>query len=153
MAASRPPPDQPVPRRRQVGSGPLAPPAPSRRALAACRRRLRDAVAILSQAAVALRDAVEARDRALAEIRAAERAQDAFVVAAVHELKTPLTAIVGRSQLLRRQAGRDPGLDPDRLAAGLRDIDASAMKLAAALDALIAEIDRPLPQPGSDQGP
>ena len=134
---------QPVAAHRQ----PPAPPAPSQRALAACRGRLRAAVAILAHATHALRDAVEARDRALIELREAERAQDVFVVAAVHELKTPLTAIVGRSQLLRRQARRGPGLDPDRLAAGLEDIDASAMKLAAALDALIAEVERPLPEP------
>ena len=93
-----------------------------------------------------LRDTVEARDRALAELRAAEREQDAFVVAAVHELKTPLTAIKGQAQLLRRQADRR-GLDEGRLAAGLAQIETGADKLAAALDALVVEIERPLPDP------
>lgn len=117
-------------------------PTPSGRALASCRERLRAAVAILTQATVVLRETVEARDRALVELRAAERDQDAFVVAAVHELKTPLTALKGQGQLLRRHADRG-ALGGDRLAAGLAEIDDAADKLAAALDALIAEVERP----------
>ena len=123
------------------------PTTPSWRALASCRRRLHAAVAILAQATAVLRDTVEARDRALAELRAAEREQDEFVVAAVHELKTPLTAIKGQAQLLRRQADRR-GLDEGRLAAGLAQIETGADKLAAALDALVVEIERPLPDFG-----
>ena len=121
-------------------------PAPSQRALASCRERLRAAVAILAQATVVLRETVESRDRALIELRAAERDQDAFVAAAVHELKTPLTAIKGQGQLLRRHAlgGR---LDEARLLSGLKQIDDASDKLAAALDALIVEIERPLPGP------
>ena len=121
-------------------------PAPSQRALASCRERLRAAVAILARATVVLRESVEARDRAIAELREAERDQDAFVVAAVHELKTPLTAIKGQGQLLRRHADRGR-LDDARLRAALEQIDAGADKLAAALDALIVEIERPLPGP------
>ena len=124
-----------------------APHTPGGRALASCRERLRAAVSILAQATVVLRETVEARDRALVELRAAERDQDAFVVAAVHELKTPLTAIKGQGQLLRRRA--DCGaLGPDRLASGLARIDDASDKLAAALDALIAEIERPPPGSG-----
>ena len=121
-------------------------PAPSQRALASCRERLRAAVAILAHATIVLRETAEARDRALAELRAAERDQDAFVVAAVHELKTPLTAIKGQGQLLRRHADRGR-LDDARLRAALEQIDAGADTLAAALDALIVEIERPLPEP------
>ena len=121
--------------------------APSQRALASCRERLRAAVAILAQATIVLRETVEARERALVELRAAERDQDAFVVAAVHELKTPLTALKGQGQLLRRHADRGR-LDDARLRAGLAQIDAAADKLAAALDALAIEIERPLPEPG-----
>jgi len=112
---------------------------PSRQALADCRRRLRSAVAILAHATVVLRETVEARDRAVAELVAADRAQDAFVVAAAHELNTPLTAVKGHAQLLRRQARRG-ALDPRRLDAGLAEIDAAADKLAAQLAALVAEV-------------
>jgi signal transduction histidine kinase len=119
-------------------------------ALAACRGRLRAAVAILSRANFALEEAVEARDHAIAELRAADRAQDAFVVAAAHELKTPLTAIKGHGQLLRRQA-RAGTLDPARLDAGLAAIDAAAGLLAADLDALIAEVGAA--PPGADAAP
>ena len=129
------------------------PPAPSQRALASCRERLRAAIAILSQATIVLRETVEARDRAIAALQEAERAQDVFVVAAVHELKTPLTAISGRAQLLRRQARRGAALDGDRLEAGLVAIEASAVTLAAALDGLIVEIERPLPDPDAAPPP
>ena len=125
--------------------------APSQRALASCRERLRAAVAILARATVVLRESVEARDRAIAELRAAERDQDEFVVAAVHELKTPLTAIKGQGQLLRRHADRGR-LDEARLRLGLAEIDAAADRLAAALDALAIEIERPLPEPGEPRG-
>ena len=123
----------------------LGAPAPSQRALASCRRRLHAAVAILAQATVVLRETVEARDRALVELRAAERDQDAFVAAAVHELKTPLTAIKGQGQLMRRHAERGR-LEDARLRAGLAEIDGAADRLAAALDALVVEIERPLPE-------
>ena len=119
-------------------------------ALAACRGWLRAAVAILSRANFALEEAVEARDLAIAELRAADRAQDAFVVAAAHELKTPLTAIKGHGQLLRRRA-RAGTLDPARLDAGLAAIDAAAGLLAADLDALIAEVGAA--PPGADAAP
>ncbi|MBA3413906.1 MAG: hypothetical protein H0U10_01605 [Chloroflexia bacterium] len=113
---------------------------PSRVALATCRHRLRAAVAILSGAVVVARDAVATRDRAIAELQAADRAQDAFVVAAAHELKTPLTAIKGHGQLLRLQA-RGGTLGPARLDEGLAEIDRAAGILAAQLDALIAEVE------------
>ena len=127
------------------------PPTPSGRALASCRERLRAAVSILAQATIVLRETVEARDRALAELRAAERDQDVFVVAAVHELKTPLTALKGQGQLLRRHAARGR-LDDARLRAGLAEIDGAADTLAASLDALAVEIERPLPEPGEPGG-
>ena len=122
------------------------PTTPSGRALASCRERLRAAVAILAQATIVLRETIEVRDRALTELRQAERDQDIFVVAAVHDLKTPLTAIKGQGQLLRRHADRGR-LDDARLRAGLAEIDGAADRLAAALDALAVEIERPLPEP------
>lgn len=111
----------------------------SRPALVSCRERLRAAIAILTQTNFALHETIDARDRAVAELRAADRAQDAFVIAAAHDFKTPLTAIKGHGQLLRRHA-RAQTLDPARLDAGLAQIDDAANVLAAALDDLIAEV-------------
>lgn len=104
------------------------------------------AVTILVEASVVLHETDKARDRALHERRAVERAQDAFVVTAVHELKTPLTAIKGQAQLLHRHVGRNAGMDHDRLLDGLAQIEAAANKLATELDALIVEVERPLPE-------
>jgi len=125
-------------------------PLHSREALASCRERLRAAVAILSQANFALGEAVEARDQAIAELRAADRAQDAFVAAAAHELKTPLTAIKGHGQLLRRQA-RAGILDGARLDAGLAAIEAASGVLAADLEAMIAEVEASSLGPAADR--
>jgi signal transduction histidine kinase len=116
------------------------PSPPSNRALAECRQRLRAAVQILSRATIVLRETVEARDRAIAELQAADRAQDTFIVAAAHELNTPLTAVKGHAQLMRRRAAAGR-LDPRDLDAGLAEIDAAADKLAAQLTALVTEVD------------
>ncbi len=120
------------------------------RALATCREHLHRAIGLLVVANSALRGTVAARDRALAELREAERDQDAFVVAAVHELKTPLTAVKGRAQLLRLRAQRGTGLDQAHLLAGLRQIESEADRLSAALDDLIDEVNRPLPDLDAD---
>ena len=116
------------------------PSLPSNRALAECRLRLRAAVEILSRATLVLRETVEARDRAIVELQAADRAQDNFIVAAAHELNTPLTAVKGHAQLLRRRAAAGR-LDARDLDAGLAEIDAAADKLAVQLTALVAEVD------------
>ncbi|CAA9561213.1 MAG: hypothetical protein AVDCRST_MAG59-2604 [uncultured Thermomicrobiales bacterium] len=122
---------------------------PSNRALAECRHRLRAAVEILSRATSVLRETVEARDRAIAELRAADRAQDTFVVAAAHELNTPLTAVKGHAQLLRRRASAG-NLDTHGLDRGLAEIDDAADKLAAQLAALVAEVEASPWEPGAN---
>jgi signal transduction histidine kinase len=61
-------------------------------------------------------------------------------VAAAHELNTPLTAVKGHAQLMRRRAAAGR-LDPRDLDAGLAEIDAAADKLAAQLTALVTEVD------------
>gem|GEM_PF-3973870 len=125
--------------------GESAPATTGGRALAACRDRLHSAVTLLAGANIALRGTVEARDRVLGELREAERAQDAFVIAAVHELKTPLTAVKGRAQLLRMRCGRGAGVTMDQVRSDLLEIESAANTLAAALDDLIDEVERPLP--------
>ncbi|CAA9583068.1 MAG: hypothetical protein AVDCRST_MAG59-5060, partial [uncultured Thermomicrobiales bacterium] len=89
------------------------------------------------------------RDRAIAELRAADRAQDTFVVAAAHELNTPLTAVKGHTQLLRRRASAG-NLDAHGLDRGLAEIDAAADKLAAQLAALVAEVEASPWEPGAN---
>ena len=156
MVSDRPPP-HPTPPDRPLGPPTNDLPATTGgRALATCRERLHRAITLLATANAALRGTVAARDQALAELRAAERDQDAFVVAAVHELKTPLTTVKGQAQLLRSRAGRGAGLDQAGLVAGLLEIEAAADRLNAALDDLIEEVQRPLrgtgDGPGGDHG-
>jgi signal transduction histidine kinase len=64
--------------------------------------------------------AVILESRALIEEAARVRARDEtarlkedFLAAAAHDLKTPLTALVGRAQLLARRAARQPEAPPD----------------------------------------
>jgi signal transduction histidine kinase len=64
--------------------------------------------------------AVVLESRALIEEAARVRARDEtarlkedFLAAAAHDLKTPLTALVGRAQLLARRAARQPEAPPD----------------------------------------
>ncbi len=142
MGTQRPGPDAAYPGRHR---GDSAPSTTGGRALALCRERLHAAVQLLVEANSALRGTVEARDRALVELLEAERAQDAFVIAAVHELKTPLTAVKGRAQLLRIRSQRPGGLSVEDVWAGLLEIESAADKLTADLDALVDEVGRPLP--------
>ena len=123
MGTHRPPPDPDRSVRRRAGPVPAT---TGGRALAACRERLHNAVALLVEANTTLRGTVAARDRTLLELREAERAQDAFVVAAVHELKTPLTAVKGRAQLIQRRTRSGAGFDPIQVADGFAEIEAAA---------------------------
>ena len=60
-----------------------------------------------------------------------------------HDLRTPLTAIRGHAQLLRRTAARLEGPERERLLAGLTVIDAAATVLTDRVAALAD--DEPLP--------
>ncbi|HVX30733.1 MAG TPA: ATP-binding protein [Nitrolancea sp.] len=64
------------------------------------------------------------------------QSRDAFLSSAAHDLKTPMTAVKGTAQILRRQAGRQGWRDAERLLHGLADIDAAVTKMAAQIDAL-----------------
>lgn len=73
------------------------------------------------------------RERALASLRAADRGHRAFCRAAAHDLRNPLSAIRGQSQLLTRRLRReaDAGVPPDvdRLSGGLTAIDDAVSRL------------------------
>jgi PAS domain S-box-containing protein len=69
--------------------------------------------------------------------KAAEQDRVAFIDAATHDLKNPLTALRGRAQLLLRQVRRPPALTPDTMAAGLQAIDADAERMVRLLDEVL----------------
>jgi signal transduction histidine kinase len=53
-----------------------------------------------------------------------------------HDLKNPLTAVRGQTQLLRRRLNRGDVPDPARLESGLETIDTSAVQMTTLLDEL-----------------
>jgi PAS domain S-box-containing protein len=69
--------------------------------------------------------------------RAAEEARSAFVDAAAHDLKSPLTSLKGRVQLLLRRARRDGVLETAPLETGLTAIDVDVNRLVALIDELM----------------
>lgn len=90
---------------------------------------------------LAQQSAVILRNRALIDETARLEAQrqalnlkEDFISAAAHELKTPLTVMLGQAQLLERQALRHPEAPPDL--AGIRRIVESSRQL----DALVREL-------------
>lgn len=70
-------------------------------------------------------------------IKELEQQKDAFLAAASHDLKNPLTAIKARAQILQRQAGRIAGDEGRKLADGLRAIDQTATRLTAMINELL----------------
>jgi len=73
----------------------------------------------------------------ISPIKELERQKDAFLAAASHDLKNPLTAIKARAQILQRQAARMPGQDGHRVIDGLRAIDQTATRLTAMINELL----------------
>jgi signal transduction histidine kinase len=72
---------------------------------------------------------------AYAEQEAAVR--DEFLASVAHDLKNPLTSILGHAQLLRRLAERGGALPPERLLAGLGNIERSVAAMASCADELL----------------
>ena len=79
----------------------------------------------------------EAERRRRAEAQEAVRLRDEFLSVASHELKTPLTALRGMTQLTLRRYARDGDVAPERVAAALRLIDTQAGKLARLVEQLL----------------
>lgn len=67
-------------------------------------------------------DAIDEYQRRIAELEEAVRARDAFIAVAAHELRNPMTPILGQIQLLQRllKGGNCP---PERIQAGLDRIE------------------------------
>jgi excisionase family DNA binding protein len=87
---------------------------------------------LAAAAAVALTNA-----RLYREAQDAVRTRDEFLSAAAHDLKTPLTAVKGLAQFLRRQVARTDLPGSERLMQGLERIDASTTKMGQQLDELL----------------
>jgi signal transduction histidine kinase len=88
-------------------------------------QEVRFARALADRAAAALENAF-----LLAETEAAVRARDEFLSVAAHELKTPLTSLLGFADLLLRQLERTGGLDPALAGRALRPFREQTAKMA-----------------------
>ena len=71
------------------------------------------------------------------EEAAAARARDAFLAAASHDLKNPLTVIRGTAQILQRRATRQGTVPQEQLVAGLNSIERAAAQMATQIDELL----------------
>jgi signal transduction histidine kinase len=86
-------------------------------------------VGICAQAAIALDNA-----RLYQEVQQTVQARDDFLAAVAHDLRTPLTAIKGQSQLLQRRASGE-GLE--RIRDGLKRIDTTVTRMADQINELL----------------
>lgn len=87
-------------------------------------------VALLQQKAASLEAALAAERAARAQAEAALRARNAFVSVAAHELKTPLTGLMGQAQLGLRRLARGVPLDQENARQMFEKIRLQAQKLA-----------------------
>jgi PAS domain S-box-containing protein/excisionase family DNA binding protein len=75
--------------------------------------------------------------RLYGEAQEAVRVRDAFLAIASHELKNPLTALLGNIQLLQRRAAREAGLASERLQRTLQVVADQAARLNQMIGALL----------------
>jgi signal transduction histidine kinase len=104
------------------------------RAIQTCRlrRQLADQQRALELHALSLERIVENRTRELVEANASK---DKFLSMVAHELKTPITTLKGRTQLLQRRVTRE-ALD-DVVVLGLKDIERSINRLQVLVNDLL----------------
>ncbi|MDB5074532.1 MAG: domain S-box protein [Chloroflexi bacterium] len=70
-------------------------------------------------------------------IKDMEQQKDVFLATVSHDLKNPLTAIVGMAQLLQRRASRMANRDGQRFVDGLQTISSTAYQMATQIDELL----------------
>ena len=73
----------------------------------------------------------------LTERKRAEDEWRAFVNATAHDLRNPLTAVLGQTQLLQRRLRRDGGVDPEDVEPRLAAIASSAARASGLIDDLM----------------
>lgn len=102
-------------------------------------------IAERKQAEEQLRSALEAERNARRIAENALLARDEFLAGAAHELKTPLTVLIGQAQLAVRRLGRDNGCDPESIARSLREIARQGDALAHRVNQIlkISQLDDP----------
>lgn len=103
-------------------------PAESYSALEGSQEQLR-AIAILQQQAQSLAGVLVAERAAREKAEAAVRARDEFLSIAAHELKTPITTILGRAQLDLRRMRREGMLAGEEAEATLETIVQQARRM------------------------
>lgn len=114
-----------------------AEPLHGRAAAVASRQHLAAAMSALAELDAA--SPLAGRDFALRELAQAVREQDAFLHAAAHDLRNPLTALRGHAQLIGRRA-RDAGpdgIDAARVGRSAAAIEAAAARTAVMIDGLL----------------
>jgi signal transduction histidine kinase len=77
------------------------------------------------------------RERALTAAREAAHAREEFLSVAAHELKTPVAALRGQTQLLMQRLKQSHAIEPGRLGDSLRRIDLQSHKLARLVELLL----------------
>lgn len=98
---------------------------------------------LMQKVATALSGSIETARRYAAEVQAlaeAERAvrlRDELLAVVSHDLKNPLAAIKGNTQLLRRRYRSLPAGDSDALMPGLERIDTAATKMIVLINELV----------------
>ena len=102
---------------------------------------LRAAMAEISSLPDSREQVDAARERALLRLQAVDHGHRTFCRAAAHDLRNPLSAIRGQSQLLARRIRRDAAAgavpDIDRLTTGLAAIDDAVGRLNLMIGALL----------------
>jgi signal transduction histidine kinase len=97
---------------------------------------------------VRLREAHRREEAARRTAEEAIRLRDGFLAAAAHDLRNPLTAIMGTCQMLRQRVHHTDARTTERWAAAVDRVDTAARRLAAQVDQLLdvacAESGRPL---------
>ncbi|MFY0583065.1 sensor histidine kinase [Cystobacter fuscus] len=76
------------------------------------------------------------RERLVVELREAVRLRDEFLSVASHELKTPLTPLALRLQLMRQELGK-PEVDVERLLGHVEAANAQVRRVTALMDSLL----------------
>jgi PAS domain S-box-containing protein len=73
----------------------------------------------------------------ITEQKIAEQEREAFVDAAAHDLKTPLTSLRGQAQLLLRRARREKKVNLENLEPRLVEIDAAALRMVTVINEML----------------